>query len=194
GQKNVRQKNGVPYFSVLHFSVRLVSVAETMIEAQFLIMQDRPQDFENWRLGFTSQDRIRYLVVAGSSTALLLIARLLRPSVDGVGTHRQLWLPPCAFLHFTGIPCPSCGLTTSVAHAARLHFYESVITQPFGLVVFISAVLGIPLSIYFIYRRVPWSKLNRLRGRNLVIYLMIALFILSWLYKIAAMKGLFAHG
>ena len=161
---------------------------------QFLILQDRPQDFENRRLGFTSQDRIRYLVVAGSSTALLLIARLLRPSVDGIGTHRQLGLPPCAFLHFTCIPCPSCGLTTSVAHAARLHFYESVITQPFGLVVFISAVLGIPLSIYFIYRRVPWSNLNRLRGRNLVIYLMIALFILSWLYKIAAMKGLFAHG
>lgn len=161
---------------------------------QFLILQDRPQDFENRRLGFTSQDRIRYLVVAGSSVALLLIARLLRPSVDGVGTHRQLGLPPCAFLHFTSVPCPSCGLTTSVAHAARLHFYESVITQPFGLVVFISAVLGIPLSIYFIYRRVPWSNLNRLRGRNLVIYLMIALFILSWLYKIAAMKGLFAHG
>jgi hypothetical protein len=161
---------------------------------QFLILQDRPQDFENRRLGFTSQDRIRYLVVAGSSIALLLIARLLRPSVDGVGTHRQLGLPPCAFLHFTSVPCPSCGLTTSVAHAARLHFYESVITQPFGLVVFISAVLGIPLSIYFIYRRVPWSNLNRLRGRNLVIYLMIALFILSWLYKIAAMKGLFAHG
>jgi hypothetical protein len=161
---------------------------------QFLILQDRPQDFENRRLGFTSQDRIRYLVVAGSSIALLLIARLLRPSVDGVGTHRQLGLPPCAFLHFTSVPCPSCGLTTSVAHAARLHFYESVITQPFGLVVFISAFLGIPLSIYFIHRRVPWSNLNRLRGRNLVIYLMIALFIISWLYKIAAMKGLFAYG
>jgi hypothetical protein len=31
-QKNVRQKNGVPYFSVLHFSVWLVSVAELVIE------------------------------------------------------------------------------------------------------------------------------------------------------------------
>jgi hypothetical protein len=162
--------------------------------SQFLILQGSPQDFENWRSEYTSQDRIRYLAVAGSSVALLLIARLLRPSVDGVGTHRQLGLPPCAFLHFTGVPCPSCGLTTSVAHAARLHLYESVITQPFGLVVFISAVLGVPLSIYFIHRRVPWSKLNRLRGRNLVTYLMIALFILSWLYKIAAVKGLFARG
>ena len=85
-------------------------------------------------------------------------------------------------------------MTTSVAHAARLHFYESAITQPFGLVVFIFAVLSVPLSIYFIRRRVPWSKFDRLRGRNLVIRLTIALFILSWLYKIAVMKGLFWPG
>ncbi len=40
-------------------------------------------------------------------------------------------------------------------------------------------------------RRVPWAKLSRLRGRNLATRAAIALFILSWLYKIAAMKGLF---
>ena len=161
---------------------------------RILIRQDNPQDFGNWRLEFTSKDRIQYLVVIGLAAALLLIARLLRPSADGVGTHRQLGLPPCAFLHFTGIPCPSCGLTTSVAHAARFHFYQSLTTQPFGLVVFISAVLSIPLSIYFIRRRVSWSTLDGLRGKNLVIYMLIALFILCWLYKIAVMKSLFTHG
>ncbi|MGH9751371.1 MAG: DUF2752 domain-containing protein [Blastocatellia bacterium] len=158
---------------------------------QSRLTHDRSQDFENWRSEFTRQDRAWYLMGTGLSAALLLIARLLRPSADGVGTHRQLGLPPCAFLHFTGVPCPGCGLTTSVAHAARLHFYESVITQPFGLIVFISAALSLPLSIYLIHRRVSWSKLNRWRGRNLVVYLTIALFILSWLYKIAAMEGLF---
>jgi len=149
---------------------------------------------EDCRSQFSRRDRVQYLLVSGSAAALLLIARLLQPSADGFGTHRQLGLPPCAFLHFTGIPCPSCGLTTSVAHAARLHLYESVITQPFGVVVFISAVMSIPLSIYFIHRRVSWSKLTSLRGRNFAVYLMIALFILSWLYKIAVMKGLLAYG
>ena len=161
---------------------------------QSWLMRYRAQDFEDRRSGFASQDRIRYLVGAGLSATMLLIARLLLPSADGVGTHRQLGLPPCAFLHFTGVPCPSCGLTTSVAHAARLHFYESIITQPFGLIIFISAALSIPLSIYLWRRRVPWSKLKRLPVGNLVIYLTIALFILSWLYKIAAMKGLFWRG
>src|SRR5215467_13894008 len=117
-------------------------------------------------LRFTRQDQFLYSLFAGSSAAILLIGRFLRPSAEGVGTHQQLGLPPCAFLHFTGIPCPSCGLTTSVAHAARFHFYQSITTQPFGLVVFIFAVLSVPLSIYFIRRRVPRSKFNRLRGRN----------------------------
>ena len=157
-------------------------------------LQFSPQSPAACRSQFGRRDRIQYLLLSGSAAALLMVARLLRPSPEGFGTHRQLGLPSCAFLSFTGFPCPSCGLTTSVAHAARLHFYESIVTQPFGLLVFISAVLSIPLSIYFMSRRVPCSDLNRLRGGNLMIYLMIAFFIISWLYKIAAMKGLFAHG
>jgi Protein of unknown function (DUF2752) len=165
-----------------------------MEESRSLSMRRCLQDFENQRPEFTGRDRALYLLGAGLSAALLIIARLLRPSVDGVGTHRQLGLPPCAFLHFTGIPCPGCGLTTSVAHAARLHFYESIITQPFGLIVFIAAILTIPLSIYFMRRRVPLSKIGGLPGRNPALYSMIVFFILSWLYKIAAMKGLFGRG
>jgi len=143
---------------------------------------------------FNRQDQVWYAVVSSMASLLLLVARLLQPAPERVGTHLQIGLPPCAFLHLTGIPCPSCGLTTSVAHAARLHFYEAVITQPFGLVVFLIAALAVPLSIYFIYRRIPWSRLAGLRGWKLASYLMIALFLLSWLYKIAAMKGLFAPG
>ncbi len=158
------------------------------------ILRRDPRYHENWPSGFSSKDRNQYLAVTGVASSLLLVASLLRPSADGVGTHRQLGLPPCAFLHFTGIPCPSCGLTTSVVHAARLHFYQSLVTQPFGLIVFICAVLSIPLSIYFIRRRIPWSDLNIFPGRSIVIYSMLALFILSWLYKIVAMKGLFPHG
>jgi len=157
-------------------------------------MRDISQESENRRSEFTSHDRIWYLALAGLSSALLLIARLLQPSPDGVGTHRQLGLPPCAFLYFTGIPCPGCGLTTSVAHAARFHFYEAMITQPFGLVVFFFAVLSVPLSLYFIHRRVPWSRISGLPRKNLATYSLTAFFILSWLYKIAAMKGLFGRG
>src|SRR5215471_6383207 len=143
---------------------------------QSLLMRDRPQEFENWRSEFTIQDRIWYLVIAGLSSALLLTARLLRPSANGFGTHEQLGLPPCAFLHFTGIPCPACGLTTSVAHATRLHIFESILTQPFGFVVFLLAVLSVPLSIYLSYRRIPLSALAEMRGRKGAAGLMLSLF------------------
>lgn len=134
-----------------------------------------------------------YLGASGAASLLLLVGRLLQPASAGVGTHEQLGLPPCAFLHFTGIPCPGCGLTTSVAHAAHLHFYESVVTQPFGFVVFLLAVLIIPVSVCLIHWRIPYSKIINLRVKNLLIYLLIALFLFSWLYKVAAMKGLFPN-
>lgn len=126
---------------------------------------------------------------------MLLIGRLLRPAAEGVGTHEQLGLPPCAFLHLTGIPCPGCGLTTSVAWATRLRFLESITTQPFGFVVFLTAALSVPFSIYFIYRRVPLSTaLAHLWRHKLVMRLMLALFLLGWFYKIAVIKGLFMGG
>jgi hypothetical protein len=143
---------------------------------------------------YSKGDQAKYIAIGLASSACLIVARMLQPSSRGVGTHEQLGLPPCVFLHLTGIPCPSCGLTTSVAHAARFHFYESITTQPFGIVIFISAALCIPLSIFLWRRRIPWSRLKSSLGGNLVIYLTIALFILSWLYKIAAMKGLFWRG
>lgn len=31
------------------------------------------------------------------------------------GTHRQLGLPPCLLNLVTGLPCPACGMTTSIA-------------------------------------------------------------------------------
>ncbi len=35
------------------------------------------------------------------------------------GTHLQLGLPPCNFLVISGIPCPSCGMTTSISLLAH---------------------------------------------------------------------------
>lgn len=32
-----------------------------------------------------------------------------------MATHRQMGLPPCTFYATSGLPCPSCGMTTSFA-------------------------------------------------------------------------------
>jgi hypothetical protein len=143
---------------------------------------------------FSKSDQTKYIALGMVSGAILIVARLLRPSSRGVGTHEQLGIPPCAFLHFTGIPCPGCGLTTSFAHAARLHFYDAFITQPFGLILFCLTALIVPLSFYFIYSRVSWARLFYSARFNRAMYIMIALYLLGWIYKIVAMKWLFPPG
>lgn len=131
-----------------------------------------------------SNDRIKYLALILLSSLVLLIARLLRPAPGGVGTHEQLGLPPCPMLHLTGWPCPSCGLTTSFAHAAHLDFYQAFITQPFGLLAFCLTVLSIPLAFYLIHRRTTWASLIHARGANTLIYFLLACYLSSWVYKV----------
>lgn len=143
---------------------------------------------------YSKFDMAKYIAFGAVSGVVLIVARLLQPSSRGVGTHEQLGLPPCAFLHFTGIPCPSCGLTTSFAHAAHLRFYEAFIAQPFGLILFCIAALGVPASFCLVYSRVSWARLFYSIGGNRAMYIMIALYLLGWLYKIVAMKWLFPQG
>lgn len=137
---------------------------------------------------YSRQDQVQYLTLLLLASATLVIARLLPPSPRGVGTHQQLGLPPCFFLKLTGLPCPSCGLTTSFAHAARLHFYQAFLTQPFGLLAFGLTVLLIPLSVYLMRIRLPWARVIRARYANVVIYSLLALYLMGWAYKIAAMS------
>ena len=86
------------------------------------------------------QLRIRGLVVAAPIWAAVVVAAWLIPSPTGVGTHSQLGLPPCEFLARTGWPCPSCGLTTSLAAMAHGKVLSAWRAHPFGIVLFAGCV------------------------------------------------------
>ncbi len=134
---------------------------------------------------YSRNDRILYSILMASAALVLAIARWLHPSANGYGTHQQLGLPPCVFFKLTGIPCPSCGLTTSFAHAARLHLYHAFITQPFGVIAFCLTIVSIPLFAWLIRRRIAWKDAIRARGVDAILYLLIAIYLISWFYKIA---------
>ena len=136
---------------------------------------------------FSRNDQLQYGVLIVAATALLAVARSLHPAERGFGTHQQLGLPPCIFLQLTGIPCPSCGLTTSFAHAAHLHWLASFTTQPFGFVAFLLTVLSIPCVGYLIYRRIAWERVLHAPQSNRIMYALLALYLLSWVYKIIVM-------
>ena len=64
--------------------------------------------------------------------AILLTAGLLTPDPTGHGTHEQLGLPSCSFMARTGYPCPTCGMTTSVAAAVRGRLAGAFKANAFG--------------------------------------------------------------
>lgn len=137
---------------------------------------------------FTWRDAIAHGLIALGAMAMLLTARLLTPAPAELGTHEQLGLPPCPFFHFTGFPCPTCGITTCFTHATRAHFYNAFHAQPFGLLVFVLTVAAIPLSLVLLARRARWSELISVRQSRIAGYGLLILCLLGWLYKIVVMK------
>ncbi|MGH9286013.1 MAG: DUF2752 domain-containing protein, partial [Acidimicrobiales bacterium] len=48
---------------------------------------------------------------------------------------------PCLLRSTTGVPCPACGMTTSVKAALRLDLAAALSANPFGVVALIFAVV-----------------------------------------------------
>lgn len=131
------------------------------------------------------------LVAAG--VAFLLIAPLivgawLTPDPAGVGTHRQLGWPPCATLLATGVPCPSCGMTTSVAWFAHGNWAASFYLQPMAALLGLLLVWGFWLAAYVAVTGRPVHRLlGGLHSRWTVLFLG-AVLLAGWGWK------LYLHG
>jgi len=82
--------------------------------------------------------RLRGLLVMAPCWMMLIVAWTLKPYACGYGTAEQLGLPACSFLARTGWPCPTCGLTTSIAAAARGRVSAAWRAHPFGPVLLVA--------------------------------------------------------
>jgi hypothetical protein len=85
---------------------------------------------------------------------LLIVAAVLKPNPHGMGTHRQLGLPPCTLVMLVGVRCPSCGMTTSWAHLMRGNLIGSVRTNSGGTLFALAALVS-----------GPWLLLSGVAGR-----------------------------
>jgi Protein of unknown function (DUF2752) len=87
------------------------------------------------------------------------LAATLQPDPRGYGTHRQLGLPPCTVRLLLGIPCPSCGMTTSFAHLMRGQVADALRANPAGLLLALACAALVPwcwLSVF--YGRACWIE------------------------------------
>jgi len=87
---------------------------------------------------------------------LVLLGLFVTPDPRGFGTHTHLGLPECMTIEWWGVPCPGCGVTTSVCLAAHGKLLASLHNQPLGLVCAI-VLAAVPL----------WATWQHFAGRDL---------------------------
>ncbi len=128
--------------------------------------------------------RMLAVVLAAGSLAVLLTAVAISPSPTGEGTHTALGLLPCQFLINTGIPCISCGMTTSFAHFVRGHFLASVYVQPFGAVLAILDGCLFWSALYIAVTGRAGHRIFRFVNGPPIVWGMAILALLAWGWKI----------
>lgn len=138
----------------------------------------------------STSERITAGFLSLAAITLLSIAAWLVPSGTGMGTHTQLGIPTCSWPVTLGMPCPSCGMTTSFALAADGRFIDSARAQPFGFALAVGAA-GFAVA----------SALGALTGSRILgavtgsvggkfWWWMGAFALLAWGYKILVFRGL----
>jgi hypothetical protein len=133
--------------------------------------------------------RLAALAVAIATGMLLGLAWWLDPSPRGFGTHQALGLPPCTWPERFGLPCPSCGMTTAYAFAAKGRFVSSFLAQPMGFLLAFATAVAFVVSLWTLATgRTIMPVLERLWGARLA-YAIGLVALLSWGYKTALMRG-----
>lgn len=119
------------------------------------------------------------------SLGLLGLAAWLAPDPAGMGTHRQLGLPPCSMVAATGYPCPTCGMTTAFSHTIRGQWISAFRAQPAGwllaLATGVTAVLSLVTLISGKVVLINWYRVSPMRWAIVFVLLVLG----GWGFKIA---------
>ena len=134
------------------------------------------------RLGIGPRALAGILALAG--LGVLIVGTLLPPDASGTGTHIRLGLAPCQFLYRTGLPCPSCGLTTSVAYLAHGNLPASLWVQPLGTLFGIACALLFWIGGYIACTGKPVYRLMNTISAGYYLLPLMFFAIAAWGWKI----------
>lgn len=92
-------------------------------------------------------------------------------------------LPQCLLRKFTGIPCPSCGCTRSLAAWTQFDLEQAFRFNPLFFVVCLIAIAWIALTSFERLAGRPWLPDIRLRLQRWPLWRVgLVLVVLNWLY------------
>ena len=127
------------------------------------------------------------LVAAGialACLAVLVTAAVLTPSGGGTGTHRALGLAPCGMLQATGLPCMTCGYTTSFTHFADGNLLASLYIQPGGTLVALAAAATVWVGGYVAATGRPIHRRLAKLPAGWMVAALVGILVLAWGWKI----------
>ena len=128
--------------------------------------------------------RLVALGTAAGCLAVLIIAATLDPSPTGIGSHRKMGLEPCQFEFRTGVPCVTCGMTTSFAHFVRGQILASLYVQPMGMALALTTAMLFWAALYVAATGRPLHRLLRFFPSKVFLIPLFTLTILAWTWKI----------
>lgn len=129
--------------------------------------------------------RLVSLGIALACASPLVLAAMLTPSAEGMGTHKQMGLPECGFVTATGLPCATCGCTTAFAHAADGSLLTSLATQPFGAMLALALAMMVLIAGWSAVSGMSLAPLGRMMATKGFVISWVVLLLGAWAYKIA---------
>jgi len=140
-------------------------------------------------VGYACTVRIVPGVLWVAASCLLALGVWFTPSPRGLGTHQQLGLPGCGFLARTGVPCVTCGVTTSFTYASHGRMFRSLGTQPLGTVLGVFTAMVWLVSGYALVVGISLGPLGRWLWRPTQFWAVAVLVLVAWAYKILVVRG-----
>ncbi len=118
-----------------------------------------------------ANSRFRTRLIAGlialGGGGVLALAMTLEPDPRGFGTHEGLGLLPCGMILTSGIPCPTCGMTTAFALLMNGRPVAAFVAQPAGAAMCLATIGAFFVSGWCLVAgrtpRVRWERINAFR-------------------------------
>ncbi len=109
---------------------------------------------------------------------VLIVALSLNPYEENgearkLGTHQQLGLPECTFKVMVGVPCPSCGMTTSFSLMMHADVWNSMKANFAGTALVTFGLLFIPWAFASAF----FGRFVFIRSIEMVIFRLAIIFL-----------------
>lgn len=137
----------------------------------------------------TKSTRLIAAFVAAGCLAVLFVGSRLDPDPRGHATHQQLGLGPCGWAMVFNKPCPTCGMTTSVAHAARLDLVSAFKAQPMGLLIALAAATFFWPALHVAAFGSNLGRYAAILVRPRVLWTLGGISLAAWAYKFYTWSG-----